>query len=456
MIPISAKKLFTRIWGAAPAGIPVDSVVTDSRAVTPGCVFVAIKGERVDGHDYAAGAYKAGAAAIVAEHPVEGVPMDRTVIVPDILDAMIELGANYRNEFNPLILGITGSVGKTTTKEFCGAIFSAFGETLKTEGNQNNEIGMPNTLFRLTENTRYAVVEMGMQAEGEIQKLAKAAKPNGALITKISPAHIETLGNLENILRAKMEICSGLPYGAPLILNGDDTLLRHVTVPEGIRAVYAGLDEKNNEVVATDIEHKATGQQFRIQDKQFGDFAAYIPALGKHNITNAILAYTAATRLGLNPAQCAKALASYTPAGMRQNIVDYAGVTVIEDCYNANPDSMQAALAILHEMEAPGRRIAVLGDMLELGEVSEPSHRELGRLCAHSGVDLLLTVGSCAALATVEAAKLGVESYACENNQDAANRLLATVKQGDSVLVKASRGMKFEEILQTLQEKLLV
>ncbi len=447
MVPISAKTLFKGIWNSAPAGVNISSVVTDSRAVTPGCVFVAIKGERVDGHDFAAGAYQAGAAVVVSQHGIEGVPADRTVIVPDILDAMIALGANYRNGFQPLLLGVTGSVGKTTTKEFCGAIFSTFGETLKTEGNQNNEIGMPNTLFRLNENTRYAVIEMGMQGLGEIAKLTKAAKPSGALITKIAPSHIETLGSLENILRAKMEICEGLPYGAPLVLNGDDELLAKATVPEGIRAVYAGLANENNEVLARDISRFDKGQKFTIQDRQFGNFEAYIPALGAHHVTDAILAYTAATRLGLNAGHCALALAGYVPTGMRQRMTQRNGVSFIEDCYNANPDSMQAALAIVSELEPAGKRIAVLGDMLELGAVSESAHRDVGRQCAQAGVGLLLTVGDQAALAAAEAGKLGVESYALHSNGEAIERLQEAAKQEDVVLVKASRGMHFEEIL---------
>ena len=448
MVPISAKTLFKGIWNSAPAGVNVSSVVTDSRAVTPGCVFVAIKGERVDGHDFAAGAYQTGAAVVMAQHPIEGVPADRTVVVPDILDAMIALGANYRSGFQPLLLGVTGSVGKTTTKEFCGAIFSTFGETLKTEGNQNNEIGMPNTLFRLNENTRYAVIEMGMQGEGEIAKLTKAAKPNGALITKIGPSHIETLGSIENILRAKMEICQGLPYGAPLVLNGDDELLANAIVPEGIRAVYAGLENEKNEVLAKDIRRFDKGQRFTIQDRQFGSFEAYIPVLGAHHVIDALLAYTAATRLGLNADHCAAALAGYVPTGMRQNVVRRGGVTFIEDCYNANPDSMQAALAILSELEPKGKRIAVLGDMLELGEVSENAHRELGRQCAQAGVGLLFTVGAGAALAAAEAGKLGVESYALEGNPQVVERLREEAGPEDVVLVKASRGMKFEQILE--------
>ena len=452
MVPITAKALFRDLWPAAPAGVSVTSVVTDSRGVIPGSVFMAIKGERVDGHDFAGQAYNNGAAFVVAQHPIDTVPMDRTVLVGDVLDAMIEMGMNYRDQFSPLLLGVTGSVGKTTTKEFCAAIFSSFGETLKTEGNQNNEIGMPNTLFRLNDSVRYAVVEMGMQGLGEIRKLTLAARPNGALITRIGQAHIEHLGSVENILRAKMEICAGLPAGAPLILNGDDELLFTASIPEGIRPVFAGLENEEVEVRAKNIIREGYGQRFRIKDAQYGDIEAYIPALGKHNIVNAILAYTAATRLGLNAEQSAAALANYEPSGMRQRIRDFKGANIIEDCYNASPDSMVAALSTLEDLAEAGRKIAVLGDMLELGKIGPEAHSKIGAACAEKGVDVLITIGDLSQYIGEEASRLGIKVYSESTNQEAINVLKQLIEPGDTVLIKASRGMRFEEILEGLQE----
>ena len=221
MQPIRANVL-CRGLGQVEGNPVVNAVVTDNRAAGPGSLFVCIRGERADGHDYAAKAVQAGACAVVAQHPVQGVPAGRCVLVKDPLDAMICMGANYRNGFSPVLVGVTGSVGKTTTKEFCYAVFSAFGRTLKTEGNQNNEIGMPNTLFRMDSDTQYAVVEMGMQGLGEIEKLALAARPCGAIITWIGQSHLEQLGTRENILKAKMEICAGLTDGAPLVVNMTD------------------------------------------------------------------------------------------------------------------------------------------------------------------------------------------------------------------------------------------
>lgn len=448
MKPITAKALFRDLWPAAPAGVQITSVVTDSRAAAPGSVFVAIKGERVDGHDYAAEAFQNGAVFVVAEHPVKGVPVDKTVLVGDVLDAMIEMGASYRDGFSPLMLGVTGSVGKTSTKDFCAAIFSAFGETVKTQGNQNNEIGLPNTLFRLSDDTLYAVVEMGMQRLGEIRKLTLAARPDGAVISRIGEVHLATTGSVENILRAKMEVCAGLPEGAPLILNGDDPMLFHADIPSGVRPVYAGLDNPDCEVRAKDIKRDGLSTQFCIHDAQFGEHQVSIPTVGRHQISNALLAYTAATRLGLSASQSAMALTQYEASDLRGHIATIDGVTYIEDCYNAAPQSMRAGLDTLKELTAPGgRAIAVLGDMLELGEMEEKAHHTLGDNVAASGVKVLVTVGDLARLAGEQAATHGVEWHHGATTQEAAALLRQLTQRQDTVLIKASRGMRFEEIL---------
>ena len=248
MQTIPANELLAGLTLAEPADI--HAVVTDSRKVEPGCVFVCFPGERVDGHTFAAGAYRNGAAYIIANHPVDGVPEDRTVIVPDSARAMIRMASNYRMLFSPKMIGVTGSVGKTTTKEFCYAVLSAFGKTLKTEGNQNNDIGVPNTLFRLDNDTRYAVVEMGMDHLGEIERLARCARPSAGIITMIGVSHLENLGTRENILKAKMEICAGLPDGAPLALNADNDLLPTASVPARLRPVWFGIESETADVRA--------------------------------------------------------------------------------------------------------------------------------------------------------------------------------------------------------------
>ena len=446
MIPIPANQLLAGLTLAEP--LPINAVVTDSRKVAPGCVFVCFPGERVDGHTFAAGAYKNGAAYVIANHPVEGVPEDRTVVVPSSHMAMVRMASNYRMLFSPKMIGVTGSVGKTTTKEFCYAVLSAFGKTLKTEGNQNNEIGLPNTLFRLEPDTQYAVVEMGMSNLGEIERLARCARPNAGIITMVGVSHLESLGTRENILKAKLEICAGLPDGAPLALNADNDLLPTAKIPPRLRPVWFGIDAENADVRAVDIAPAGTGTSFTLVDKEFGKFEVTIPTAGRHTVYDALAAYAAATRLGLDAARAAAALADYRTTGMRQNIVEKQGVTVIEDCYNASPDSMKAALSVLHDLPVQGRRIALLGDMLELGDATETGHRQTGEWAAGAGVDLLIAYGSLST-AMAEAAKAKeVSVIHCQTAQEVVQCLQQNVHPGDALLAKASHAMGLEDVLQ--------
>ena len=446
MIPIPANQLLAGLTLAEP--LPINAVVTDSRKVAPGCVFVCFPGERVDGHTFAAGAYKNGAAYVIANHPVEGVPEDRTVVVPSSHMAMVRMASNYRILFSPKMIGVTGSVGKTTTKEFCYAVLSAFGKTLKTEGNQNNEIGLPNTLFRLEPDTEYAVVEMGMSNLGEIERLARCARPNAGIITMVGVSHLESLGTRENILKAKLEICAGLPDGAPLALNADNDLLPTAKIPPRLRPVWFGIDAENADVRAVDIAPAGTGTSFTLVDKEFGKFEVTIPTAGRHTVYDALAAYAAATRLGLDAARAAAALADYRTTGMRQNIVEKQGVTVIEDCYNASPDSMKAALSVLHDLPVQGRRIALLGDMLELGDATETGHRQTGEWAAGAGVDLLIAYGSLST-AMAEAAKAKeVSVIHCQTAQEVVQCLQQNVHPGDALLAKASHAMGLEDVLQ--------
>lgn len=444
MQTIPANELLAGLTLAEPADI--HAVVTDSRKVEPGCVFVCFPGERVDGHTFAAGAYRNGAAYIIANHPVDGVPEDRTVIVPDSARAMIRMASNYRMLFSPKMIGVTGSVGKTTTKEFCYAVLSAFGKTLKTEGNQNNDIGVPNTLFRLDNDTRYAVVEMGMDHLGEIERLARCARPSAGIITMIGVSHLENLGTRENILKAKMEICAGLPDGAPLALNADNDLLPTASVPARLRPVRFGIESETADVRAADIHTGTEGTTFTLVDKAYGSFAVSIPTAGLHTVYDALAAYAAATRLGLDPARCAAALSRYQATGMRQHIVEKGGITFIEDCYNASPDSMKAALSVLKALPN-ARKIALLGDMLELGDASESGHRATGEWAADAGVSLLIAYGPNSA-AMVEAAKnRGIATVHCQTAAEVLQYLQQSVRPGDAVLAKASHAMKLDEIL---------
>ena len=431
---------------------PVTLVTTDSREVCPGCIFVAFPGEKFDGHDFAAKALENGALCVVLNHPVEGVPEEKSVICPDSYHAMMVLGANYRSQFHPKVVGVTGSVGKTTTKQMTYAALAGFGETIKTEGNQNNELGMPRTLMRLESSTEYAVIEMGMSHAGEIDRLARAARPDVGIITCIGVSHIGNLGSQENICKAKLEICNGLPEGAPLVLNYDDPFLRKAVLPAHVRPVWFSLSDENADVCALSIRQETDGMSFVLEDQEHGTFVVNIPAMGRHNVANALAAYCAATRLGCDAKKVIRGLSNFEQTGRRQKVVDSEGVTVIEDCYNANPDSMKAALAMFKDFPCK-RRFALLGDMLELGELSREAHEELGRLAAESGLYCLITYGEQAKRTAVVAAAKGVETLHADSYREAADALLSRVQPGDAVLVKASHGMALEKVLDIFYEE---
>ena len=449
MEKIHASKLLA---GLVPAGKltsdpEVALVTTDSREVKPGCIFVAFPGERFDGHDFAARALEQGAEYVVVNHPVPGVPEEKAILCPDSYHAMMVMGANYRSQYHPKMVGVTGSVGKTTTKQMTYAALSGFGETIKTEGNQNNELGMPRTLMRLESSTEYAVIEMGMSHAGEIDRLARAARPDVGIITCIGVSHIGNLGSQENICKAKLEICAGLPEGAPLVLNGDDPFLRKAVLPDHVRPVWFSLGDENADVCALSIQQDEKGMSFVLEDHEEGTFLVKIPAMGRHNVANALAAYCAATRLGLDARRVIAGLADFEQTGMRQKVVHVRGVDVIEDCYNANPDSMKAALAMFREYPCK-RRFALLGDMLELGDISRAAHEEVGRQAVENKVDYLVTYGEQARRIAVVAAAKGLPTLHADTYAQAAETLLNKMQPGDALLVKASRGMALEKVLE--------
>ena len=449
MEKIHASKLLA---GLVPAGFltadpEVELVTTDSRELRPGCVFVAFPGERFDGHDFAAKAAAEGAAFVVVNHPVEGVPAEKMVVCPDSYHAMMVMGANYRSQYHPKVVGVTGSVGKTTTKQMTYAALSGFGKTIKTEGNQNNELGMPRTLMRLASDTEYAVIEMGMSHAGEIHRLAQAARPDVGIITCIGVSHIGNLGSQENICKAKLEICAGLPDGAPLVLNGDDPFLRKAQLPAHVRPVWFSLGDEGADVCALSIQQEHDGMSFVLEDHEEGTFMVKIPAMGRHNVANALAAYCAATRLGLDARKVIRGLSAFEQTGMRQKVVHSNGIDVIEDCYNANPDSMKAALAMFKEYPCK-RRFALLGDMLELGDLSREAHEEVGRQAAESSIDYLVTYGEQAKRTAIVAAAKGLTTLHANTYREAADALLKLMQPGDALLVKASRGMALEKVLE--------
>lgn len=447
MQPTPIRVLAAALGAVTREETPISHISTDSRAVSPGCIFVCIEGERFDGHDFAAAALKAGAAYIVARKPLP-LPADRVFYVKDTMAAHIALAGAYRAQFSPLSVGITGSVGKTTAKDFAACVLGMRWRTHKTEGNQNNEIGLPQTLFALNGSMQALVAEMGMDKPGDIDKLSAAVKPDAALITYIGTSHIEKLGSRENILQAKMEVKNHLPDGAPLILNADCDLLAGHT-DSRLRIVRYALDTPEANYRAVDIAPQGEGTRFAILHGGQRT-PAYIPALGRHNVSDALAAFALGCELGLSPDEAAAGLARYLPSGMRQRRVEIGGVSVMEDCYNASPDSMRAALCTLRELPAKGRRFALLGDMLELGETAGEAHREVGRLCAGLRIDQLFAFGPLSAGMAQAAKEAGLPAQHFTDKGALARLLCDTLREGDILWAKASRGMRLEDILQEL------
>ncbi len=423
------------------------SVSTDTRSITPGSLFVPIKGERFDGHDFIEKALELGAVAVLSERPIQG---ERIVSVPDTREAYLRLAGWYRRRFPVSVVGITGSVGKTTTKEMIAAVLESQYCTLKTEGNYNNEIGLPKTLLGLEGRHQMAVIEMGMSHFGEISRLSRAAAPNIGVITNIGVSHIENLGSRAGILAAKLEILDGMEPQSPLLLNADNDLLGQVSEELDRELLYYGIENDIAQIRAVDITEQNLSTEFDIV--YYGKkIHLTLPTVGRHNVYNALAAFGVGLSMALSPEKMVAAIAGYTPTGMRQRIVSRNGMTLIEDCYNASPDSMRAAISVLTGMRCDGKRIAVLADMLELGELSEQAHREVGTLAAKSGVEQLFCYGE-AAEALAQAAKANglTDTYHFETKEALAAALREQVKSGDCILFKGSRGMKLEEVIEKL------
>lgn len=427
-----------------------DSVCTDTRKITDGCLFIAIKGDNFDGHDFAAKAIENGAQAVVVEKDC-GLG-DKQILVENTRLALLDLAGYYRSLFNIPVIGITGSVGKTTTKEMVHAVMSSKYNTLKNEGNLNNEIGVPLTLFRLDESHEAAVIEMGMSGFDEISRMTKAVRPDAAVISNIGVSHIENLGSREGILKAKLEILHGMKSDAPVILNGDDDML--VTVRPGAHPViYYGIDNNKVNYKASDITSKESETELTVGFAG-GSGRVSLPYPGRHNVYNSLAAVAAGSLFGVKLQDALEALKGYVPAGMRQRINKKHGMTFIEDCYNASPDSQAAALAVLGGMNSQ-RKIAVIGDMLELGKVSRDAHYGVGKKAAENKIDAVFTYGERSLEAARGARDGGVADVrSFDDKKILSSELVSYLKEGDAVLFKASRGMKLEDVIYSVYESL--
>ena len=409
----------------------------DSRKILPNQLFVALKAAR-DGHDFIGKALEAGAAAALGERQLPDVPM---IVVPDSLSALQQIAAGWRSTLTGTrFIGLTGSVGKTTTKEMTAAACASVFRTQWTQQNFNNEIGVPRTLLDLDPTTQAAVVEMGMNHAGELSRLTHLARPDIAVITNIGTMHIENLGSREAICRAKLEILEALAPDGTAVLHGDEPLLRR-NAP-GCRTLWFGLG-RDNDLRAEDIELTPEGSAFTAVG--FGQrVPATLPAPGEHNVVNALAALLAANCAGVPLEAGARALADFVNTGDRLRTYREGGYTVVADCYNAGPESMEAAFAVLRTIPTAGRRIAVLGDMLELGDFAPAAHRAVGEQAAASA-DLILAYGP---LSRELAAAAGGKARHFDSQETLLAALRDCARPGDLLLFKASHGMHLETVLE--------
>lgn len=422
-----------------------NGICIDSREAAEGQLFVALKGEVTDGHKYIQKAVDGGCSVVLSQNNeiYEGC----TVIkVSNTLKAFHKIAEGYRKMYSPLVVGVTGSVGKTTTKEFVYAVLAGRFNTLKSLGNYNSETGMPITAFNIEEEHEAVVFEMGMDAKGEIAALTKIARPEIAVITNIGVMHIEHLGSRENILYAKLEIERGLNRNGIMILNGDDDMLWGVKGKLKHKTVYYGIENKN---VPFRAENILMGNNMTVFDivTPVGTMEARLNTEGKHNVLNALAAVAVGMYSGISLEDCVKYLLNFQNSGMRQNVYEKNGINIIEDCYNAGPDSMKAALSLLEVKNK--NRIAVLSDMLELGKIAEQCHREIGDV-AQKSCDILITFGELCKYTCDQAIKNGMDAskvFCCENSEEAIKALLSVAQKGDTILFKGSRGMQTEKVL---------
>ncbi len=443
MLPMTFREAAAAVHSSTVLEGSFSGVCTDSRKITPDSLFIALSGENFDGHAFAAKALEDGAAAVIVEKDCGF--GDRQILVKNTRLALLDLAGYYRSLFKIPVVGITGSVGKTTTKEMIHAVMSSKYNTLKNEGNLNNEIGVPLTLFRLEPCHEAAVIEMGMSGFGEISRMTAAVKPDVAVISNIGVSHIEKLGSREGILRAKLEIMESMAPDAPVIVNGDNDLLPGADYGTHPVTLY-GIINDNCACKALDITSTDDETAFTCG---FGDgpVRACLPFTGRHNIYNALAAVAAGVKLGISVADGMEALKNYKTTGLRQKIVKAHGMTFIEDCYNASPDSQAAAMAVLGSMTC-SRRIAVVGDMLELGDYSVKGHRLVGKYAADNKIDILFTYGERAKDSAACARENGIADVRCFTDKgELIAELADELKEGDAVLYKASRGMKLEEVI---------
>ena len=454
MQAISFGELIAATGGEPVGGLDSDGrfqrIQTDSRQVAPGDLFWALQGDRLDGHQFAAQALERGALAVVAEaRRREIIPSGPAVLVEGTLPALWRFAHWYRKRFDTLVIGVTGSVAKTTTRRMIHSVLSARFAGMESPRNYNNRFGVPLSLLELEPEHEYAVIELGASGIGEIAQLCTIAQPEIGVVTILGPAHLDGFETFENIIHAKAELIEALPASGVAVLNGDDRNIRRMAERTSARVIFVG-QQPHNDVVVQQIAAANTRLRFVVDDVVFE-----VPVVGRHHLPAALLAYAIGRDVGLTPSEIARGFANYQAVPGRSQPLTIGPWMVIDDTYNANPVSMSAACQTLREWETPGKRVLVTGDMLALGTWSEDFHRILGEEIVRNRIDHLIALGSQAATLARSAKQSGMDAGClgvCRDQQTALMLLDCWLDPGDVVLVKGSRDMHMETIVEGLRQ----
>ncbi len=429
----------------------LQGLTTDSRKISDGVLFVALKGENFNGEDFAEDALKKGAAAVLLGKSANTKNLVGAILkVDDTLTAYQKLACHWREKFKIPVVSITGSTGKTTTKDLTAAALSPLGAIQKTSANFNNEIGVPLTLLGINENHKAAVVEIGMRGLGQIENLAKYVQPTIGIVTNVNETHIELLGSIENISKAKGELVEAIPEGGTVILNADDknvAAMKKLAKP-GVKIFTYGIDNPAD-LTADNILIDAYSTEFNVKyGEKILNFE--IPIIGRHNVSNALAAIAAGLTLNLSLEEIRNGFASLATTKMRFEVIRRDGIVIVNDAYNASPASMRASIQTVAEIY-DGRKIAVLGDMLELGKISEKVHRDIGEEVAKNNFDILITIGELGKFIAAGAEEAGLKNiFMTSTHEEAAKKIISVMQEGDTILFKASHGMHMEKIIELI------
>ena len=426
----------------------IEGVTIDSRLVEKDFLFVCIKGERVDGHNFINDVADKGATCAFCEKEMPDCPIPY-IIVESSTEALRMLATYYRSILNVKIVGISGSVGKTSTKEFIAAVLEQKFKVLKTAGNYNNEIGLPLTIMKIRDDHDIAVLEMGISDFNEMNVLSKIAKPDVCILTNIGPCHLEALGDLDGVLRAKSEMFNYSAKEALVVLNGDDAKLKEIKEVNGVKPIFYGKNDSNDIIAKNIVNNGITGCEFALIDND-KELELSTPIPGEHMVLNALAAYAVGKHFGLNDDEIEQGLMNMKTVGGRVNVIKTEDYTIIDDCYNANPVSMKASIDVL--VHGTGRRVAILGDMFELGKDEVAMHNEVGQYFATKDIEILITIGGLSKNIG-EGAKAGGYTgkiYGFDTVEDFIEEYKNVLVKDDTVLLKASHSMNFSKILEVL------